>query len=123
MLPSGRSSKQDAYLLSGANLHLFAPRERLLAPHSAASNIARLRMTFFSAIDARANFYRLMDQVAQSHQPLFITGKRHDAVLVSADDWRVIQETLYLLAVPGVHESIKDGMVESLTGCAKELDW
>ena len=76
-----------------------------------------------SASEARANLYRLMDQAAESHQPIVITGKRHDAVLISAEDWRAIQETLYLLAVPGMRESIRDGMAEPVDACARELDW
>lgn len=73
--------------------------------------------------EARANLYRLMDQAAESHQPIVITGKRHDAVLLSAEDWQAIQETLYLLSVPGMRESIKEGMAESVDEGAKELDW
>ena len=80
-------------------------------------------MQTLSASDARANLYRLMDQAAESHQPIAITGKRHDAVLLSAQDWQVIQETLYLLAVPGMRESIKEGMAEPIDSCTKELDW
>jgi prevent-host-death family protein len=64
-----------------------------------------------------------MDQAAESHQPIAITGKRHDAVLLSAQDWQAIQETLYLLAVPGMRESIKEGMAEPIDSCTKELDW
>ena len=80
-------------------------------------------MQTLSASDARANLYRLMDQAAESHQPIAIKGKRNDAVLLSAQDWRAIQETLYLLAVPGMRESIKEGMAEPIHSCAKELDW
>ena len=80
-------------------------------------------MQTLSASDARANLYRLMDQTAESHQPITISGKRHVAVLVSAEDWQAIQETLYLLAVPGMRESIKEGMAESVDNCAKDLDW
>lgn len=80
-------------------------------------------MTHLSASDARANLYRLMDQAAESHQPIVITGKRHDAVLLSAEDWQAIQETLHLLSVPGMRESIKQGMAEPVDECAKELDW
>jgi prevent-host-death family protein len=64
-----------------------------------------------------------MDQAAESHQPIVITGKRHDSVLLSAEDWRAIQETLYLLSVPGMRESIKQGMAESVDDCNKELGW
>jgi antitoxin YefM len=76
-----------------------------------------------SASDARANLYRLMDEAAESHEPIVITGKRNDAVLVSADDWRAIQETLYLLSVPGMRESIRVGLAEPVEDCAQELDW
>jgi len=79
--------------------------------------------TTLTASEARANLYRLMDQTAESHQPVTIVGKRHDAVLVSAEDWQAIQETLYLLSVPGMRESIKEGMAEPVDGCATELDW
>ena len=64
-----------------------------------------------------------MDQTAESHQPIAIAGKRHDAVLLSAEDWNAIQETLHLLAVPGMRESIKEGMAEPIDNCAKELNW
>jgi len=80
-------------------------------------------MQTLSASEARANLYRLMDQAAESHQPITIAGKRHDAVLLSAEDWQAIQETLFLLAVPGMRESIKDGVAEPIDTCAKELDW
>jgi prevent-host-death family protein len=80
-------------------------------------------MQTLSASEARANLYRLMDQTAESHQPITIAGKRHDAVLVSAEDWQAIQETLFLMAVPGMRESIKEGMAETIDACAKGLDW
>jgi len=80
-------------------------------------------MQTLTASEARANLYRLMDQAAESHQPITIAGKRHDAVLVSAEDWQAIQETLFLLAVPGMRESIKEGLVEPIDACAKGLDW
>lgn len=80
-------------------------------------------MTTLTASEARANLYRLMDQTAASHQPIHIAGKRTNAVLLSAEDWAAIQETLYLLSVPGMRESIKEGMAEQLDASAKELDW
>jgi prevent-host-death family protein len=78
---------------------------------------------FLTASEARANLYRLIDQTVESHQPIIISGKRNSAVLISAGDWSAIQETLYLLAVPGMRESIKAGMAEPLANSAKELDW
>ena len=80
-------------------------------------------MTTPTASEARANLYRLMDQAAQSHCPILISGKRSNAVLISEEDWTAIQETLFLLAVPGMRESIKAGMAESIDSCATELDW
>lgn len=80
-------------------------------------------MTTLTASEARANLYRLIDQAAESHQPIHITGKRTNAVLLSSEDWQAIQETLYLLAVPGMRESIKEGMAEPLGEGATELEW
>lgn len=80
-------------------------------------------MQTLTASEARANLYRLMDEAAESHQPIVIAGKRNNAVLVSSEDWEAIQETLYLLAVPGMRESIKQGMSEPIDKCTKELDW
>ncbi len=76
-----------------------------------------------TASEARANLYRLIDEAAATHQPVVITGKRNNAVLVSAQDWQAIQETLYLLAVPGMRESIKAGMAEPLDESSTELPW
>jgi antitoxin YefM len=63
----------------------------------------------------RANLDRLIDQTVESHQPITISGKRHSAVLLSLEDCSAIQETLYLLAIPGMRESIKAGMAEPLS--------
>jgi antitoxin YefM len=80
-------------------------------------------MTTLTASEARANLYRLIDQAAESHQPIHIAGKRTSAVLLAAEDWQAIQETLFLLSVPGMRESVKEGMVEPLKDSAKALDW
>ena len=80
-------------------------------------------MQTLKASVARANFYRLIDETAESHQPITISGKRSSAVLISSEDWSAIQETLFLLAVPGMRESIKEGVAEVLTESATELDW
>lgn len=80
-------------------------------------------MTILTASEARANLYRLMDQAAESHRPILISGKRTNAVLVAEEDWNAIQETLFLLSVPGMRESIKVGMAEPVESCATELDW
>ena len=76
-----------------------------------------------TATEARGNLYRLIDETAESHQPIVITGKRNKAVLVSEEDWSAIQETLYLLSMPGMRESIRGGMDASIDQCVEELDW
>ena len=80
-------------------------------------------MASITATDARANLYRLIDEAASSHTPIHITGKRHGAVLVSEEDWSAVQETLYLLGVPGMRESIREGIATPLDSCVAELDW
>ncbi len=80
-------------------------------------------MTTLTASEARASLYRLIDQATESHQPILIAGKRNSAVLVAAEDWQAVQETLHLLAVPGMRESIKKGMAEPLAKSAKEPGW
>jgi len=80
-------------------------------------------MTILSASEARANLYRLMDQAAESHRPILISGKRSNVVLIAEEDWAAIQETLSLLSVPGMRESIKAGMAEPVDACSTELDW
>lgn len=89
-------------------------------------------MTTLTATEARANLYKLLDEVAQSHEPVLITGKRMNAVLISEDDWRAMEETIYLLSVPGMRESIVQGMttpliVQGMTTpleeCADEVEW
>jgi prevent-host-death family protein len=80
-------------------------------------------MTNLTASEARASLYRLIDQATESHRPILISGKRSSAVLISTEDWQAIQETLYLLSVPGMRESIKKGMAEPLSKSAKALKW
>ena len=80
-------------------------------------------MTILNATEARANLYKLIDDTMVNHEPVFITGKRGNAVLLAEEDWNAINETLYLLSVPGMRESIIDGMQETLDDCANELDW
>jgi prevent-host-death family protein len=80
-------------------------------------------MSTITASEARARLFRLIDEAAESHQPLLITGKRNKAVLIAEEDWQAIQETLFLLSVPGMRESIREGMAEPVDECAKDLDW
>jgi len=80
-------------------------------------------MPTLSITEARSSLYQLVDNVATSHEPVLITGKRANAVLVSENDWRAIQETLYLLAIPGMRESILEGMQTSIDECSEEVEW
>ena len=79
--------------------------------------------TSISATEARKQLYKLLDDVSDSHEPVQITGKRGNAVLVGEDDWRAVQETLYLVSIPGVRESIREGMAAPVDECSDELDW
>lgn len=80
-------------------------------------------MTAITVTEARSNLYRLIDETAESHQPVVIMGKRNKAVLVSEEDWSAIQETLYLLSVPGMRESLREGMNTPVDECDEELNW
>ncbi len=80
-------------------------------------------MTTLTASKARSELYQLLDKVASSHEPVQITGKRNNAVLISDEDWRSIQETLYLLSIPGMRESIREGLKTPLKKCSKKLSW
>lgn len=80
-------------------------------------------MSPITASEARANLYRLIDEAASSHKPLLISGKRNKVVLVSEEDWNAVQETLFLLSVPGMRESIREGMDTPVEECDQDLDW
>lgn len=80
-------------------------------------------MTTMSATEARKQLYSLLDAVSDSHEPVQITGKRHSAVLIAEEDWRAVQETLYLTRVPGMKDSILKGLKTPVEKCADELDW
>ena len=80
-------------------------------------------MTTLTATEARKQLYTLLDDVSDSHEPIQITGKRNSAVLISESDWKAVQETLFLSAIPGMSESIKAGLAESVDDCDSELDW
>jgi len=80
-------------------------------------------MTTLTASEARTKLYKLLDKTALSHEPIQITGKRHNAILISEDDWRAINETLYLLSIPGMRKSIRDGLKTPVKKCSKRLKW
>ena len=80
-------------------------------------------MTNISATEARRQLYKLVDQVQESHEPIHITGKRGNAVLVGEDDWRAVQETLFLVSIPGMRESIIEGMATPVDELEDTLAW
>ena len=80
-------------------------------------------MATLSATEARTKLYRLIDQTSLSHEPIVITGKRGNAVLISEDDWRSIQETMYLLSISGMRESIREGLATPIEDCKERIDW
>ncbi|MDO6681219.1 MULTISPECIES: type II toxin-antitoxin system Phd/YefM family antitoxin [unclassified Oceanobacter] len=80
-------------------------------------------MTILNATEARSKLYALIDEASASHQPIIITGKRGNAVLLAEEDWNAINESLYLLSLPGMRESIREGLDTKLSECDQELDW
>ena len=80
-------------------------------------------MTTLNATEARSKLYNLIDETSKTHQPIVITGKRKNAILLAEEDWNSINETLFLLSIPGMRESIRKGMTENLDDCKKDLDW
>ena len=80
-------------------------------------------MSIHSIDEAQNNLQQLMDEVASSHKPIIIAGQKSNAVLIDAEDWSSIQETLYLLSIPGMGESIKEGMATPLEECDETIEW
>ena len=80
-------------------------------------------MTTLTATEARKQLYNLVNSVAESHQPVQITGKKSSAVLISEEDWRAIQETLYLTSIPGMRKTIVDGLKAPIGQCSEKLKW
>jgi antitoxin YefM len=80
-------------------------------------------MTTITATSARNKLYSLIDETNESHIPIQITGKRGNAVLISEDDWNSISETIHLTAIPGMVDSIKQGMQEGIEDCSESIEW
>ena len=80
-------------------------------------------MKTLTATQARKEIYRLLDEASETHEPIQITGKRTNAVLISEDDWRSIQETLYLSTIPGMQDSIIEGLQTPIEETDEEIDW
>ena len=80
-------------------------------------------MNTMNASEAREKLYRLLDETAAAHEPVLITGPRSNGVLLGEEDWNAIQETLHLLSVPGMRESIREGLATPVDECEKEPGW
>ena len=80
-------------------------------------------MTLVNATQARANLYKLIDEANEGHEPITITGKRGNAVLIAEEDWSAINETLFLLSIPNMRESIVKGLQTDLSECSENIDW
>ena len=80
-------------------------------------------MKNLTATEARRNLYRLIDEVRVTSEPIQISGKRSSAILIARDDWEALQETVHLLSIPGMRESIREGLETPLEDCVEELDW
>ncbi len=80
-------------------------------------------MTIYTASSARQNFFQLIKSVIKSHKPVHVTTKEKNVVILSEDDYNAMQETLYLMSIPGMRDSIKQAMQEPYDDCAEELDW
>ena len=80
-------------------------------------------MTIVNVTEARSKLYNLIDETAASRQPIIITGKRANAVLIAEEDWNAISETLFLTSIPGMRESIREGLATDVAQCSRELDW
>jgi antitoxin YefM len=94
-------------------------KKQLVKTHAITHGIA---MKTITATSARSDLYRIIDSAQSSHEPVQITGKRGNAVLVAEDDWFALQETVYLLGIPGMRDSIVVGMAEDINDCSEEVD-
>ncbi|MFH2048236.1 MAG: type II toxin-antitoxin system Phd/YefM family antitoxin [bacterium] len=80
-------------------------------------------MKTINATNARKNLYKLISETSEIHEPIQITGRNNNAILVSEEDWRAVQETLFLTSIPGMRDSIREGLETPVDECSGELDW
>jgi antitoxin YefM len=80
-------------------------------------------MKTISVTNARSKLYKLLDETSTSGEPIQITGKRSNGILISEADWRAISETLFLISIHGMRESIRKGLKEPIDKCAPEIKW
>lgn len=82
-----------------------------------------MAVQIYTASDVRSHLFQLIDRIADEHEPICVMGENNQIVMISAEDYKSIQETLYLMSIPGMRESIQEGRAESLEDCATELPW
>jgi len=80
-------------------------------------------MLTINVTEARSKLYSLINEVSSSHEPIIVTSKHGNAILISEDDWKAIQETMYLLSIPGMRESIQEGLATPIDKCRDKVDW
>ena len=80
-------------------------------------------MSTLTAAEARANLHSIIDEIAETHESVLITSTKNNAILLSESDWNSIQETLHLLSIPAMRESVKEGMKTEVTECSEDIDW
>ncbi|MBU3114544.1 type II toxin-antitoxin system Phd/YefM family antitoxin [Clostridium lacusfryxellense] len=75
--------------------------------------------------NARQDIFNIIEQTIANSEPIQITSKKGDVVMMSLDDWSAIQETLYLLGIPGMRESLLDGAKEPIEECKslEDIGW
>ncbi len=76
-----------------------------------------------SVSQVRADIYNVMDETAQTHEPILITGKRNNVVMLSQEDWNAIEETLYLSSIPNMVSSIQDSMNAPDSEFSENIEW
>ncbi len=76
-----------------------------------------------SVSQVRADIYNIIDETAQTHQPILITGKRNNVVMISQEDWNAIEESLYLNSIPNMASSIIDAMKADDSEFSEKIEW
>lgn len=82
-------------------------------------------MTTTNITNFRKNAFNYVEQTIRYNEPLNISTKEGNAVLLSEEDYSGIMETLYLVSMPGMREKIMDGMSTPLEDCVDEaaVEW
>ncbi|MEZ4605518.1 MAG: type II toxin-antitoxin system Phd/YefM family antitoxin [Deinococcales bacterium] len=80
-------------------------------------------MTTLTMNEAKTKLISLIEEATLTHQPIMIQGETSNAILLAEADWNNIAETLNLLSIPNMRESIQEGMNTPISECAEDLDW